>query len=354
MDWFLVLLIYGFMIDQHAYTRQEEIKNVTMDRPHVVLLGAGASRASFPDGDKNGKTLPLMNDLVEILNMAPLLQKLSINTNDINFENIFSDLYANKKYRSTINLIEEKIFNYFLELDLPDWPTIYDYLVLSLRKKDVIATFNWDPLLWLAAARNHNYINLPHIIFLHGNVTVGYCHKCSQKGQSGNNCSKCGNPYTKSRLLFPIKQKDYSSDPGINGEWRTMQNYIKNAFLFTIFGYSAPKTDVEAIKILQEAWGNKYQRNLEQIEFIHKPGSREEDVIAPWEDFIHTHHYQITENFFESFIAQHPRRTCEAMWSQLMECLFIENNPVPKDVSLTELRTWFTELARHEAPKVRQ
>lgn len=45
---------------------------------HVVLLGAGASRASFPDGDPQGYKLPLMKDFVEILNLTSLLQSLDI------------------------------------------------------------------------------------------------------------------------------------------------------------------------------------------------------------------------------------------------------------------------------------
>jgi hypothetical protein len=32
-------------------------------------------------------------------------------------------------------------------LELPDHPTVYDHLLLSLRKKDAIFTFNWDPFL---------------------------------------------------------------------------------------------------------------------------------------------------------------------------------------------------------------
>ena len=31
--------------------------------PHVVLLGAGASRAVCTNGDKHGRKLPLMSDL---------------------------------------------------------------------------------------------------------------------------------------------------------------------------------------------------------------------------------------------------------------------------------------------------
>ena len=34
---------------------REEINQIRMERPHVVILGAGASYAAFPNGDKNGK-----------------------------------------------------------------------------------------------------------------------------------------------------------------------------------------------------------------------------------------------------------------------------------------------------------
>ncbi|MBA7568543.1 hypothetical protein ES708_10272 [subsurface metagenome] len=37
-----------------------------MKKPHIVILGADASRAVCPNGDKNGKILQLMNDLTEI------------------------------------------------------------------------------------------------------------------------------------------------------------------------------------------------------------------------------------------------------------------------------------------------
>ena len=32
--------------------------------PHVVILGAGASRAAFPYGERNGIVPPLMKDFV--------------------------------------------------------------------------------------------------------------------------------------------------------------------------------------------------------------------------------------------------------------------------------------------------
>ncbi len=32
---------------------KQEVNQVSMNRPHVVVLGAGASRATCPDGDNN-------------------------------------------------------------------------------------------------------------------------------------------------------------------------------------------------------------------------------------------------------------------------------------------------------------
>ena len=40
--------------------------NKMLHAPHVVMLGAGASVAAFPNGDKNGRKVPLMKDLVGV------------------------------------------------------------------------------------------------------------------------------------------------------------------------------------------------------------------------------------------------------------------------------------------------
>jgi hypothetical protein len=58
-------------------------------------------------------------------------------------------------------------------LQLPSTATHYDRILLSLRKKDAIFTFNWDPFLFDAYVRNMNMgISLPAIFFLHGNVRM--------------------------------------------------------------------------------------------------------------------------------------------------------------------------------------
>ena len=41
--------------------------------------------------------------------------------------------------------------------------------------------------------------------------------------------------------------------------------------------------------MMKSAWGDIYDRNLEQLEFIDI--RKEEDLINSWSEFIHTHHY---------------------------------------------------------------
>ena len=63
--------------------------------------------------------------------------------------------------------LEKIIREYMSNYKLPDNPTIYDFLVMSLTSKDLIATFNWDPLLVQAVGRTMRYTNnVPQVAFL--------------------------------------------------------------------------------------------------------------------------------------------------------------------------------------------
>ena len=165
-------------------------------------------------------------------------------------------------------VLERAVFDNFSSLELPDEPTLYDHLVLSLRPKDVIATFNWDPFLIQAARRNGRVGGVPQLLFLHGNVLAEYCERDGIHGMRGAKCSKCGQPFAPGKLLYPVGQKNYESDPAIRSDWETVKYAFKNAFMVTFFGYSAPKSDVGALELLQEAWGDWRQRHLEQVEMI--------------------------------------------------------------------------------------
>jgi hypothetical protein len=168
----------------------------------------------------------------------------------------------------------------------------------------VIFTFNWDPLIIESQIRlrRAGVELLPKVFALHGNVAIGYCETCEQSGLGmvGHPCGRCGRPYKATRLLFPVEHKDYTSDLFINREWQAMRNFLGVCFMFTIFGYRAPVTDVEAIALLKEAWGDVSDRAMEQTEIIGRPGSDFDQLREKWDPFIYTHHYDILDDFFNS------------------------------------------------------
>ena len=60
--------------------------------PHAVILGAGASKAACPSGDKNGRILPLMNELFDVvLNRRRIAPDARVSARQ-SFEGWFCDL----------------------------------------------------------------------------------------------------------------------------------------------------------------------------------------------------------------------------------------------------------------------
>jgi hypothetical protein len=231
--------------------KEDLIKNPENIRPHVVLLGAGASRAAFPNGEGNNKHLPLMNDFCKTLELTTLLNNVDIDPTQ-NFESIYSNI-NDEAFRNTL---EEKINKYFSSLFLPTTATDYDRLLLSLREKDAVFTFNWDPFLFDAWVRNHNKVKLPEIFFLHGNVRIGSCIKHQKLGRKWDICPACGVNFSEVPLLYPIEKKDYSENANeyVKEAWKNAQYFFSNAFTITIFGYGAPTSDIDAVELLHKAW----------------------------------------------------------------------------------------------------
>lgn len=325
-------------------TKEQAIRQVSMERPHVVIVGAGASRAACPKGDRNGRLLPLMEDFIQVLNLGPLLDNTDIEYSDANFEDVYASLWAAPKCESIREQVEQAVEEYFGSVQIPDTPTIYDHLLLSLRGKDVVATFNWDPFLIQAYQRNGPRFRLPRMLFLHGNVMVGFCKKDRVVRNRGELCPRCGQPVTPSRLLYPITRKDYHQDWLISAYWREMEIHMRNAFMVTVFGYSAPQTDVSAIDLLKRGWGPP--RVMEEFEIIDvKP---ENQLVKTWKHFIETHHYSVTDDFYRSWLARHPRRTGEAYINQFIDAAVIEDNPFPKAAEFKDLWSWFDRLQQAE------
>lgn len=330
------------MTESNLYTIKEQILDISAKRPHLVILGAGASVAACPSGDANANKLPVMSNLIEILELEDELDAANIPHEGINFEEVYSQIECNSKLTQLKHVVEKQVSEYFKGLRLPDEPTIYDYLVLSLRPKDAIATFNWDPFLWQTLERNYGHAPPPKFFFLHGCAIVGWCEKDKRQGKLGTQCPICKTLFTPTKLLYLIAEKNYTSDPYIKSQWRSVIEYLKSAFLFTIFGYAAPKNDDAAIDLMSKAWGAPKQRQFEEIEIIDIKS--EDELNANWDRFIHSHHYSVSSDFVKSILSMHPRRSVEAYWQSLINARFREGNWIPIVKSLPKLWEWFDDL----------
>lgn len=284
-----------------------------------------------------------MNDLVEIVGLTSLLKQHNCDSTN-NFENI----YANITDTNLRNKIEEKINNYFDQLSLPKHATLYDRLLLSLRKKDAIFTFNWEPYLFDAYVRNNWVAPLPGIFFLHGNVRIGSCEiHHDQFGRRGGRCPCCNRQFVDVPLLYPIKDKDYfNENTYTKSSWTDAMFEFTNAFTITIFGYSAPDSDVEAVNLLKAAWLHGGTREFEHIEII--------DVLdvgtitERWRPFAPTLHLSSVSSFEESRIWRWPRRSCETLFYPMSQGIPCEAFPLSEINDLNELQNAIAEIARFE------
>jgi hypothetical protein len=314
--------------------------------PHVFILGAGASVAAFPNGDCNGKRLPLMSNFVEVVGLKPVVEKYGVVEEIHNFESFYDDLVVSANKPELLKEIEQKTRDYFGSMKLPNEATLYDQIILSLREKDLIATFNWDPFLAQAYRRNSHLKNLPEIRFLHGNVEVAICPAHLKKGWAFQKCSECGTPMEPSKLLFPVKQKNYNEDVFIKNEWDVLRWYLQRAYFVTIFGYSAPVTDIEARKLMLDEWRENQTRDFAEIEIIDvKPRGEIEDS---WKDFFVRYNYSVMKDAFNSQSFRYTRRSCDAHAMATLQQSPWPENPFPHTTNLTNLQNWVRPLIMEE------
>ena len=328
-------------------TRQELIEGPSDLRPHIVLLGAGASRAAFPNGDAAGRSLPLMDDLINTVGLQPILEKTGLeDAQEKNFELIYGQLTSEPTYAHKVKEIERCIDSYFSALSLPNEATLYDRLLVSLRPKDAIFTFNWDPFLFDAYQRNRSAVSLPEIFFLHGNVRIGACLDHDKWGARKDRCPQCLQQFSDIPLLYPIGQKDYSANPYIQRNWHSAKILFRDAFTLTIFGYRAPSSDKDAVEVLRSAWTGRSDRRFEHVEII--------DIVDQsflydhWSPFAPSHHYLFTETFEQSRLARWPRRSCEALMYPMAEGVPCEDFPLLVTDSLVALQAFAKEISCHE------
>lgn len=328
----------------------------TKSRPHVVILGAGASCAAIPKGDKNGKKISAMRGFIDELGLRKILDRVELHTKSDNLEDIYMELDSRSHEEPECNEVkyelDSSIRRHMGEYQLPDEPNIYDFLVLGLTSKDLIATFNWDPFLVQAMQRASRFVNgesLPQVAFLHGNVVIGYCAKCKQIGCINSVCRN-GHLLQMVQLLYPVANKNYTSDSCISACWREFNTALKRAYMVTIFGYSAPVSDLAAIEAMKLAWGRTEEHEYEQIEVINI-GEREA-VLKSWDRFIFQDHCDYYTSFFDSSIARYPRRTCDVLFYAKMKCRFMyDNRGFQEGITRSEIEQLIRPLVYDECIK---
>lgn len=311
----------------------------------MVILGAGASKATAPKGDRQGRELPVLANLAEVVGVAQAIAKAGVGDAS-DFEALYDQLVADNSHPELVRLIQRSVWRYFADLELPDGATIYDFLLLALRQNDLIASFNWDPLLVQAYCRNAHVGSLPRIIFLHGNVGIGYCEVDRVVGYSDDSCGTCGRAFVPSQLLYPVRQKDYNVNPLIKSEWEVLSRNLAYAYMLTIFGYSAPSTDVEARDIFLNAWRGNAHFELAQINIVDIRPRR--DLVRAWRPFFCREHFAIHRTIFTSWLFRNPRRSCEAL-----AMATLQNNPwavnlFPRFRKLSSLQEWVAPLVAEE------
>jgi hypothetical protein len=326
----------------------ELIERPTPMRPHVVLLGAGASCAAFPQGDAGGLRLPVMGNFVDRLDLAGTLQELAPETvGESNIEVVYPRLLERPEWAPAARAVEEKIRSYFSDMRLPAEATLYDRLMLSLRPTDTVFTFNWDPFLFDAMQRNRDVVPLPTVHFLHGCVRLATCSDHPDiVGALGEPCSRCETAMAPVPLLYPVEKKDYASHPSIAHAWNTARHSFAEALNLTVFGYGAPQSDVEAVDLLRTSWFGRSTRHVEHLELI---DIEARDVLEErWHAFTPTLHQQPVLRFEESHIARWPRRVSESWFFPMTEAKICEDFPLPASNDLAELQAFCRDLASHE------
>lgn len=286
--------------------------------PHVVIVGAGASIAAC-EIDKNGKKVPLLKNIHNILGITDELRKYNFSDEQMeDFEKLFSDISGKAEYRDLQRKLEYEVCDYFSKLQIPEEPTLYDYLILSLTEKDAIISFNWDPFLMQAYKRNICVGNLPELIFPHGNAGVGLCYDCKIKGYANCLCPQCFKELEQMPLLYPIGKKDYNAKPIIVNEWNRAKDVLSRAAGITIYGYGAPVTDVEAVELMKSANSISQMKDIAPFTIINL-ACNEKEQRDKWKEFYDVKMMLYCNNLEETLLWKNPRVSLETLFDAILQ-----------------------------------
>ena len=275
---------------------------------HLVILGAGSTIATIPNGDKNGEESYTLANLLKDKTFTSFLEKVQRNfsTNDV--EDLCKQLY--KEDRPLYYEFESLVRKKYARLELPEEFTILDRLVLSLTSNDAIVSFNWDDLVIQAYQRMSDYVPeemLPILAFPHGNAQTVYNNKHYTSKRIVTNPGWFDSP-----LNMPVDEIDYKSDVFINSQWHILDFFMRNAQMITFFGYRGPDSDEQDLKHLDELFAKN--EICDKIEIIDKDQESAVEVAKRLERFkMQPNWLYPCADFWHSTIAKYPRRTLSVL-----------------------------------------
>lgn len=275
---------------------------------HLVILGAGSTIATIPNGDKNGEESYTLANLLKDKTFTSFLEKVQGNFSANDVEDLCKQLY--KEDRPLYYEFESLVRKKYARLELPEEFTILDRLVLSLTPNDAIVSFNWDDLVIQAYQRMSEYVPeemLPILAFPHGNAQAVYNNKHYTSKRIVTSPGWFDSP-----LNMPVDEIDYKSDVFINSQWHILDFFMRNAQMITFFGYRGPDSDEQDLKHLDELFAKN--EICDKIEIIDKDQESAVEVAKRLERFkMQPNWLYPCADFWHSTIAKYPRRTLSVL-----------------------------------------
>jgi hypothetical protein len=143
-----------------------------------------------------------------------------------------------------------------------------------------------------------------------------------------------------------MKEKNYTDDPFISSQWESLQFYIQYAYRITIFGYSAPVSDVDARELMLKVWRANQVRDFSQLEVVDIKSKKQ--LKETWSDFIVRNNYGFLKKIFDTYMFHYPRRSCDAFAGATLQQRPWKENKMSWFKSLDELQQWVTPLVEEE------
>ena len=136
------------------------IDNITLaktfaTRPHLVIIGAGATIDTIPNGDKNGKCSSVMAGFIETLGFTDIIKRANLNIESDNLEDVYSALAEHQSCNSIRLDIENTILNYFNALELPDSITKYSLILSIMAHSFYHLLYKVSNVTYLSSSTNH-------------------------------------------------------------------------------------------------------------------------------------------------------------------------------------------------------